>query len=814
MWSALKLDSIAESVARIKNDIETQLDAAVHETRGGAAPEVDVGDGEVAASSGDDKDDGYLSPPAAGKAAEEKVDLNMNVDVDKEEHEDSLLVPEEVDAIDHCDDESAGTEAEGEQDIENCEGTRAVSPPKSISPPPSPQHSEEGNGDDKAVAFTTAIDQEQEAHGPMVSGTAVNSPLHSVQGTVGDNTYDDANIGDIDIDDLRKALSETKAALVERESQLESALQSINEERRRGRQTLADREKQLQIAFTIALNEEKQKSRLAGASGGEETVKHLRAEIAEKEGIIRAYQEEGQALAMKQSSMELAVRKARGELRGVTEERDKAASDVSSLLTQVQELEYQLSGSKDELKAQARQAATLAAEKQSATAKAAAAERELLRLQNDASATSELRQQLAAANAARIVAENALSEVGSRVEASLLEHESWNGREAALQASLLDAERRAGEMEDQLRAELAVMRRRWNDAVARSESIAADAHQSAAPLLAQARALQDEMRHRQEAYAATEAALTERASLAEAAVRKSDASRLEAEKRASALGADLRAAQSEIESLSRELEVVREKVVQSELQIANLTENMVTLEAEAEVAKASARKANSEARKQEALKVADAIQMADRAEENLRQQGLQLEAAKQKVRKLEQDLRASQVEKASGVSALSHRRNSSDRGGFRLSTEAEADDSSLGGDVLDLRKMGSFAGVEALQASLRQKEGEVRGLRNMIDELEKLRDALTDEVAELGRRTVDLEGQVREMPGIRAKLCDLEKKNELLLEMLGEREEEVEALQADLADAKAVFQSQIQSLFPSSANTSNNQSSDVTPTSS
>lgn len=57
-----------------------------------------------------------------------------------------------------------------------------------------------------------------------------------------------------------------------------------------------------------------------------------------------------------------------------------------------------------------------------------------------------------------------------------------------------------GLREDALRQELADMRKRWQDAVSRTDTLAADMHESTAPLTRQIKALQEEARVRSTAW--------------------------------------------------------------------------------------------------------------------------------------------------------------------------------------------------------------------------------------------------------------------------------------------------------------------------
>lgn len=95
-----------------------------------------------------------------------------------------------------------------------------------------------------------------------------------------------------------------------------------------------------------------------------------------------------------------------------------------------------------------------------------------------------------------------------------------------LQEALTRANFEAGLREDSLRAELGDMRKRWQDAVSRTEGLAADMHESTSPLLRQIKALQEEARGKAGIWASAEEALTERARIAEGLARGAEAGRV------------------------------------------------------------------------------------------------------------------------------------------------------------------------------------------------------------------------------------------------------------------------------------------------
>jgi len=73
--------------------------------------------------------------------------------------------------------------------------------------------------------------------------------------------------------------------------------------------------------------------------------------------------------------------------------------------------------------------------------------------------------------------------------------------------------------------------------------------------------------------------------------------------------------------------------------------------------------------------------------------------------------------------------------------------------------------------------------------------ALTSEVQELGRRNTSLEAAGKEAPTLREQCTALTKKNNVLLELLGEKTEALEELQADLDDVKKVYRTQLEQVM-------------------
>lgn len=98
---------------------------------------------------------------------------------------------------------------------------------------------------------------------------------------------------------------------------------------------------------------------------------------------------------------------------------------------------------------------------------------------------------------------------------------------------------------------------------------------------------------------------------------------------------------------------------------------------------------------------------------------------------------------------------------------------------------------EKMHQALRQKETEIQHLQSRLHDLERTRDALTEEVTVLGRQNSLQAAKAMRSAAEVAKLRGLSKEKEVLLELLGEKTEEVEALEAETESLKARFRCQL-----------------------
>lgn len=90
---------------------------------------------------------------------------------------------------------------------------------------------------------------------------------------------------------------------------------------------------------------------------------------------------------------------------------------------------------------------------------------------------------------------------------------------------------------------------------------------------------------------------------------------------------------------------------------------------------------------------------------------------------------------------------------------------------------------------------EYKALSVQLKQIEASRDALLDEVSYLSARNSQLEEQSSSVPKLSGDILLYRQQNELLLSLLGEKEEEVEATLADMKEVKSMYRLQMEELL-------------------
>jgi chromosome segregation ATPase len=111
----------------------------------------------------------------------------------------------------------------------------------------------------------------------------------------------------------------------------------------------------------------------------------------------------------------------------------------------------------------------------------------------------------------------------------------------------------------------------------------------------------------------------------------------------------------------------------------------------------------------------------------------------------------------------------------------------------------SAAEAEWVGAQRRQRTGEVVALHAQIQELESGRAALLDDVASLTGHVDQLSAELKARERELSELGALGSRHAAALELIGEQQEELDAVRADLDDVKSEWRRQVMEWCPNAA---------------
>lgn len=101
--------------------------------------------------------------------------------------------------------------------------------------------------------------------------------------------------------------------------------------------------------------------------------------------------------------------------------------------------------------------------------------------------------------------------------------------------------------------------------------------------------------------------------------------------------------------------------------------------------------------------------------------------------------------------------------------------------------------VERMSATVRRLESERAASKDELARLTAQRDEARQEVVELMREVEEKRKADARIKELEAQLEDLDRRYQTTLEMLGEKSEQVEELQADVADLKKIYRELVDS---------------------
>lgn len=523
--------------------------------------------------------------------------------------------------------------------------------------------------------------------------------------------------------------------------------------------------------------------------------------VKQKDEQIKAVLAEGEKLSIKIAEKEGAVRTLRqrvSELEGAVEagtnatSAAEAAAEAATTRARSADIAQRAAvEAKDAAEARLRavQSETRAATQTSATADA-------LRVELDAAkkgAADAIR-----ATEARLTTAHAVADAQRAASAADTERNLSKALDE-LRARVAHESDAAGAREDRLRRDAAALRERAAALEERNEELAAAVPESTRPLLRQIDALQAAAAERARAAAAAERALVARARAADAAAaaaaereKAADERAATASARAAAAAETARGARSRADAADAELAAAKDAAA----------DETAKLRRDARAAEERARTANVEADDARASLLAerasnlDAADAAEARERTLSEKVTSLEAALALAREQAEPSTPRAVPlNASRDSFLDIAAAGPLSGGspspFHASFSAE--------NFVDAASTaavpnGLYA-TERMASALRQRSGEVASLQRQLSEKEEATRALAEEVVSLTKRADAAASAVGDAPAVKERLEGLERRHGALLELLGEREERIGELEADLSDVNAMYKEQINELL-------------------
>jgi chromosome segregation ATPase len=102
--------------------------------------------------------------------------------------------------------------------------------------------------------------------------------------------------------------------------------------------------------------------------------------------------------------------------------------------------------------------------------------------------------------------------------------------------------------------------------------------------------------------------------------------------------------------------------------------------------------------------------------------------------------------------------------------------------------------IEKLQLSIKQSEAMVESLQTQLSLITKTRDDLADELYKVSLQNEDLKASNRELEALKNEKKSLQDKLMACAELIGEREETIIELKADITEMRQVYQSQVEEL--------------------
>ncbi|KAJ0404110.1 hypothetical protein ATCC90586_007366 [Pythium insidiosum] len=789
------------------------------------AAAVDTAGKEDAGSEGEDKQE---TPLAANEELQPSVDGGSGVGATVEQPQNGEMSTDERDgdgdaaadaaAEGHADEDAAPTEADSVPDADDACELRGDA---SAAPPAVDEENVETEEQELVLRQPTADVSAPDNTDSVASDQQEEEEEDADQDTSRCNGEDDDQAKEQEASGTQAQLLALQTALAQREAQLLSTSEMIQElhdelDKTCEREVAAvERNRLLTDQVELLRQEVVRLNRVAvaaqQASARDDEVAALQQAVAEKDEKLKALLDEGQALSVKQAQLEQRLRQLRREKNEEEEQKLKLQTQCDALSAQVAELSAALKTTKDDAKRSTQEARQLQQTLEQTSRHVASLEEELAAAKREASAWREQHDDVARQHR-ELEQEIEQHRDTSASHASLTaERTEMETTIAFLTQHVRDLEADAARRDELARLEAADLKKKWQDALHRVEALGHSVTDATQPLLRQIHALQEDQRGRQEAWNASEAALRQRA-------QELTAQRVALEHDKTELTTQLQALQEQLAELQlvvhrREADVSRERerLEQSQQRERDARGRLEALQVELEELRL---KYTDVRHAKDALATRLQQLQRDALEKDASGQrpvvsSEELEQLRRRGEQLEHDLNWHKQELQRvrrSPSTTSERDERATAGGSdgaaapdssaELTTQASILERSLLTSPVDGAPLSatSVLGVSQLQQRIRLREGENRLLRQQLQSLEAKQQASTEELVRLSTRNALLESNAATWQRTTEELEQLKQRQHVLLELFGEKEEQVEELQTEVAELKAFYRKQLDTL--------------------
>ncbi|KAK8678769.1 hypothetical protein V6N13_144254 [Hibiscus sabdariffa] len=507
--------------------------------------------------------------------------------------------------------------------------------------------------------------------------------------------------------------------------------------------------------------------------------------LKEKDEIIKQVMAEGEELSKKQATQEAHIRKLRAQIREHEEEKKGLATKLQVEENKVESIKKDKTATEKLLQETIeKHQVELAAQKDFYT--------NALNAAREAEALAEAR----ANNEARTELEIRLREAEERESMLVQTLEE-------LRQTLSRKEQQAVFREDMLRRDIEDLQKRYQASERRCEELITQVPESTRPLLRQIEAMQETTSRKAEAWAAVETSLNSRLQEAEAKAAAAEERERSVNERLSqtlsrinVLEAQISCLRAEQTQLSRSLDKERQRAAENRQEYLAAKEEADTQEGRANQLEEEFK----ELRRKHKQELQDAL---------VHRELLQQEVEREKAARvdLERTVRVQSTEQAPIARHNSTLENGSLSRKLSTASSIESEESYFlqasldSSDVFsEKRNIGEATASplymksmipSAFESTLRQKEGELASYMSRLSSLESIRDSLSEELVKITAECEKLKAEAATLPGIRAELEALRRRHTAALELMGERDEELEELRADIVDLKEMYREQV-----------------------